>query len=95
MGIDGQLRVVEPQLVNGDLVKPVPQPDDFTAGKKPVPAGNNDMDLFRKPRHQTAQKPCDPVVGEQMKIVDEEIAGKGSCQSVAELIRCLLYTSCG
>ena len=44
------------------------------------------MRLRGQPEYQIAQEFRDPVVGEQVKIVDENIAGDGIRQRMAELI---------
>ena len=88
MGIDGQFRVIQPQLVRADETQPPPQADGLLRGEKAVPAGHDKVDRLGQPVGQGTQKGSGPAIGEQMEVVDEDIPGclpgKGPAQVVRE-----------
>ena len=86
MGIDRQLRVVQPELFRADLIDPGPQADRLRHGEKAVPAGYDEVDVPRQAVGQRAEKTADAIVCQQVEIVQEEVAGGLPRQLVAEVI---------
>ena len=86
VGIDGQLRVVQPQLLRTDLIDPVPQPDDLRSRKKAVTAGNNQMHISGQTPRQHAEETGNAFICQKVKIVYEHIAGCFSRQLAAQII---------
>ena len=86
VGVDGQLRVVEPQLLPANTVQTVPQPEDLFLGQEVVPACHDQMDVPRQAVGQRAEKTADAIVCQQVEIVQEEVAGGLPRQLVAEVI---------
>ena len=86
-GVDRQLRVVQPQLLRPDPVDPAAQPHDLRRGKKPVAAGHDQMHVLRQPIGQGADEAGGALVRQQVKVVDEDVAGETAAQSVAKLVR--------
>ena len=85
-GIDRELGVVEPQLLGADAAEPPAETDHGLAGEKAVAARDEQVHVFRKPCRERAEKACRAGVGEQVKIVDEEIARDLARERVAEIV---------
>ena len=75
VGIDGQFRVIQPQLIRADETQPPPQADGLRQGEKAVPAGHDKVDRLGQPVGQGTQKGGGSAIGEQMEVVDEDIPG--------------------
>ena len=86
-GINGKLRVVQPQLLHADLINPVPKPDDLRSRKKAVTAGNDQMHISGQTPRQRAEETSNAFVCQKVKIVYEHIAGCFSRQLAAQIIR--------
>ena len=79
--------MVQPQLLRADLIHPVPQPDGFCGRRKTVPAGDDQVHVVRQAMGKGAQKIGHSVVGQQVKIVDKDVAGGFSRQLMAQIVR--------
>ena len=86
MGIDGQLGVVKAQLLRADLIHFGPKPHRLRSGQKTVPAGNDQMYICGQAVCQHTEEQRGALVGQQVKIVDEEIAGRLICQRMTEIV---------
>ena len=85
--VDGQLRVVEPQMLGPDRVDPAAQPHDGVAGEEAVAARHDQVHVLRQAVDERAQKLRDAPVGQQMEIVDEDVHASAPGQTVAEIVR--------
>ena len=85
--INGKLRMVEAQLLRADLIHPRPQPHHLRSRQKAIPAGDDQMHIRRQPVCQHTEKQRGALVGQQVKIVDEQIAGRFPRQLMAEIVR--------
>ena len=54
MDIGRQLAALQPQLLRADAVQPSAQPQHLIPGQDPVPAGGDEVDVFRQSRRQFA-----------------------------------------
>ena len=86
-GINGQLCVVQPQLLYTDPAELPAQPQGFLTGEKAVTAGYDHMDVIRQTVGKHAQKDGNAAIGQQVKIVDKEVKRHVTGQNVAEIIR--------
>ena len=86
VGINGKLRVVQPQLLRADLIYPVSQPDDLRSGQETIPAGNDQMHIAGQAVCKGAEKTRDAIVRQQVEIVDEQVAGGFPRQLTAEIV---------
>ena len=86
-GIDGQLRVVEAQLLHSDLMHPPSKAQHLLAGQEAVPARHDEVDVLRQPVRQPAEEAGNACVGQQMEVIEEEVAGLCPRQCVAEVVR--------
>ena len=75
MGVDGQLRVVEPQLLHADLVEVPAEAHDLARWQKPVAAGDDQMRVFGQARADAADEAVGALVSQEMEIVQKEIVG--------------------
>ena len=87
VGIDGQLRVVQPQLVRADETQPPPQADGLLRGEEAVPAGHDQVDGLGQPVGQGTQKGGGSAIGEQMEVVDEDVPGDLPGKGPAQVVR--------
>ena len=85
--VNGQLRMVQPQLLCAEPVDPRPQPDDLRGGQKAVAAGDDQVDVGGQAARKHTEKGGHALVCEQVKIVDEQIAGAFPRQLMAEIVR--------
>ena len=85
--VNGQLRMVQPQLLCAEPVDPRPQPDDLCGGQKAVAAGDDQVDVGGQAARKHTEKGGHALVCEQVKIVDEQIAGRFPRQLMAEIVR--------
>ena len=85
--VDGQLRVVEPQMLGPDRVDPAAQPHDGVAGEEAVAARHDQVHVLRQTVDERAQKLRDAPVGQEVKIVDEDVHAPAPGQPVAEIVR--------
>ena len=85
--IDGQLRVVEPQMLGTDRIDPAAQPHDGVAGEEAVAARHDQVHVLRQAVDERAQKLRDAPVRQQMEIVDEDVHASAPGQTVAEIVR--------
>ena len=65
MGINGQLRVIQPQLFRADPVDPISQPKELRGGEKTVTACNDQM--------RVAGQTGNTVIRQQVKVIDKQI----------------------
>ena len=86
VGIDGQLGVVKAQLLRADLIHFGPKPHRLRGGQKTIPACNDQMYICGQAVCQHTEEQRGALVGQQVKIVDEEIAGRLNCQRMAEIV---------
>ena len=85
-GVNGQLRVVQPQLLRADLAEPPSQPQRLLTGEEPVAAGHDQVYVVRQAVGQCAEKAGDAAIRQQVKIVDKQIAAHRPCQRMAQII---------
>jgi len=85
--VNGQLRMVQPQLLCAEPVDPRPQPDDLCGGQKAVAAGDDQVDVGGQAARKHTEKGGHALVCKQVKIVDEQIAGRFPRQLMAEIVR--------
>ena len=76
MGVDGKLRVIEPQLLHADLVEVPAEAHDLARWQKPVAAGDDQMRVFGQARADAADKADGALIAQKMEIVQEEIVGR-------------------
>ena len=86
VGIDGKLRMVQAQLLRANLIGLCPQPHRLRSGHKTVPAGDDQMHIDGQPVCQHTEEGRGTSVRQQMKIVNENVAGCFSRQLMAEVI---------
>ena len=86
-GIDGKLRVVQPELLRTDLIEPPAQPEHLVRRQEAVAAGDDQMHVLRQPVRQHTQKARDADIREQMEVVEEQIAGRFAPERVAQVVR--------
>ena len=87
VGIDGQLRVVEPELLRPDLIDPRAEPHRLGGGEKAVTAGDDQVHVPRQAVCERAEKRRRPPVGQQVEVVYKQETGHVPRQLVAEVIR--------
>lgn len=87
MGVDGQLCVVQPQLLRAYLINFISQPQNLRSGEKAIPTGNDQMYAAGQTSCQGAEKMGNTIVRQQMEIVDKNVAGAFTGQLAAEIIR--------
>ena len=73
-GIDGQLLAAKPELLRADPVQADAQTQLRVGWQKAVAPGNDEVDVFRQAVCKRAQEICDARIGQQVKVVEEEIA---------------------
>ena len=73
VGIDGQLRVIQPQLFRADPVDPISQPKELRGGEKTVTACNDQMRVAGQTPRQRAEKTGNTVIRQQVKAIDKQI----------------------
>ena len=86
VGIDGQLGVVKAQLLRADLIHFGPKPHRLRGEQKTIPACNDQMYICGQAVCQHTEEQRGALVGQQVKIVDEEIAGRLICQRMTEIV---------
>ena len=86
MGIDGKLRVVQAQLFRADLIHPRPQPHCLCSRQETIPAGDDQMHIDGQTVCEHTKKQRGALVRQQVKIVNENVAGCFSHQRMAEVI---------
>ena len=86
VGVDGKLRVVQAQLPGADLIDPAAQPDDLRRREEQVPAGDDQVRVFRQAACGGAEKGGGPAVRQQVKVVNENVAGGFAGQLMAEAV---------
>ena len=83
MRIDRKLRVVESQLFRPDLIHLRPEPHGLRRRQETIPARDDQMHIGRQAmRQHTEKNRCSPI-GQQMKIIDENKAGRLSHERMA------------
>ena len=87
MGVDRELRVVEAQLLGAHGVEPAAKAQDLLRGQEAVAACDDQVNVFRQAVRQRAEKGGHTVVGQEVKVVDENIAGPLARERVAEIVR--------
>lgn len=85
--VDGQLRVVEPQMLRLDRVDPAAQPHDGVTGEEAVAARHDQVHVLRQTVDERAQKLRDAPVGQKVKIVNEDVHASAPGQPMAEIVR--------
>ena len=85
-GVDGELGMVEAELLDADLVDLRAQPDDGGGGQENVAAGEDEMDVGGEARGERTEEPGCAPAGQQVEIVEEDIAGAFACQRVAQVL---------
>ena len=76
MGIDGQLRVVEPQLLHADLVEIPAEAHNLARWQESVAAGDDQMRVFGQARADAADEADGALIAQKMEIIQEEIVGR-------------------
>ena len=87
MGVDRELRVVEAQLLGTHGVEPAAKAQDLLRGQEAVAACDDQVNVFGQAARQRAEKGGHAVVGQEVKVVDENIAGPLARERVAEIVR--------
>ena len=87
VGVDGQLRVVEPQLLRAQRIDLRSQPHCLRVRQKAIPAGHDQVHIVGQAVGQHTQKGRRPLIQQQVKIIYEDVAGHLPRQPVAEIIR--------
>ena len=86
VGIDGQLRVVKAQLLRADLIHFGPKPHRLRGEQKTIPACNDQMYICGQVVCQHTEEQRGALVGQQVKIVDENAAWDFARQRMAEIV---------
>ena len=73
VGINGQLRVIQPQLFRADPVDPISQPKELRGGEKTVTACNDQMRVAGQTPRQRAEKTGNTVIRQQVEVIDKQI----------------------
>jgi len=73
VGINGQLRVIQPQLFRADPVDPISQPKELCGGEKTVTACNDQMRVAGQTPRQRAEKTGNTVIRQQVEVIDKQI----------------------
>ena len=76
MGVDGKLRVIEPQLLHADLVEVSAEAHDLARGQESVAAGDDQMRVFGQARADAADEADGALIAQKMEIIQEEIVGR-------------------
>ena len=84
--VDSQLRVVEAELLRANLVDPAAEPQQLCHRQKSVAAGDDEMDVFRQTARQRAEEARCAPVGQQVEVVEEDVAGPFTGERVAEVV---------
>ena len=87
VGVDRQLRVVQAQLLPADAANPSAQPENLLRRQKAVAARHDKVYVLRQPSGQRTQESRHPPVTEQVKVVDEDVAGPRPGQRTAQAVR--------
>ena len=87
VGVDGQLRVVEPQLLRAQRIDLRSQPHCLRVRQEAIPAGHDQVHIVGQAVGQHTQKGRRPLIQQQVKIIYEDVAGHLPRQPVAEIIR--------
>ncbi len=85
-GVDGELGAAEAQLRGADLINLPAETDDLRGRHEGIAACDDEVDIRREPRGERAEKRGRAPVGQQVEIVDEDIAGAVACERVAEVV---------
>ena len=86
-GIDGQLLAAKPELLRADPVQADAQTQLRVGRQKAVAPGNDEVDVFRQAVCKRAQEIRDARIGQQVKVVEEEIARLRPGQPAAQAVR--------
>ena len=84
--VDGELGMVEAELLDADLVDLRAQTDDGGGGQENVAAGEDEVDVGGETRGERTEEPGCASAGQQVEIVEEDIAGAFACQRVAQVL---------
>ena len=72
VGIDGELRAVQPQLPRADLMDTASQPDNFPGGQEPVPAGDDEMHIAGQPVGERTEETGNALIFQQVEIINKK-----------------------
>lgn len=84
--VDGELGMVEAELLDADLVDLRAQTDDGGGGQENVAAGEDEVNVGGESRGERTEEPGCASAGQQVEIVEEDIAGAFACQRVAQVL---------
>ena len=86
MCVNSQFSMVQPKLLSPDLIDLAAQTDRLCGRQEPIAAGYKQMHIAGQAVCQFAEKAGSPAVCQQMKVIDENIAGGFSFQLMADRI---------
>ena len=87
MGVDGQLGMVQAELLHAHLIHPAAQAQQRLAGQKAVAAGDDQVGILRQAVGQHADEIGDAAIRQQVEVVNEDVAGALAGQNMAQIVR--------
>ena len=79
--------MVEAQLLGAHGVEPAAKAQNLLRGQEAVAACDDQVNVFGQAVRQRAEEGGHAVIGQEVKIVDENIAGPLARERVAEIVR--------
>lgn len=84
--VNGKLRVVKPELLCAYLIDAAAKAQNLRRRQKPVASGDDQMNIARQTVCKIAQKGGYALIGQKMKIVDENIAFPVAVELAAQIV---------